>query len=169
MKINNKGFTLIELLVVISIIGMLSSVVLASVNNARFRSKDLALQGYMRQIANLMALERTENSDFSALNRGWVDDCNPVTAWTGNFRNEIQKICLKMSALIDSTTIQKIFIGAPQSASNSSYTIMVRMPYQSRLAGANRYACLGANGKTSNNIPQSAWSGLGCWQDPTNQ
>ncbi len=47
----NKGFTLIELLIVIAIIGVLSSIVMASMNNARTASRDAKRKADLRNLA----------------------------------------------------------------------------------------------------------------------
>lgn len=47
---NKKGFTLIELLVVVAIIGLLSSIVLASLNSARSKARDARRMEDLKQI-----------------------------------------------------------------------------------------------------------------------
>lgn len=53
-KKNKKGFTLIELLVVVAIIGLLSSVVLASLNSARKKSRDASRVADMKTIFTML-------------------------------------------------------------------------------------------------------------------
>ena len=56
---DKRGFTLIELLVVIAVIGLLSSVILASLNNARKKGRDTRRMEDLRQIGNSVAIADT--------------------------------------------------------------------------------------------------------------
>ena len=58
------GFTLIELLVVIAIIGVLSSIVLASLNNARQKSRDVRRISDLKQIQLALELYFDANNKY---------------------------------------------------------------------------------------------------------
>lgn len=59
-----KGFTLIELLVVIAIIGLLSSIILASLNNARIKSRDARRLADTKQIQTALELYYSDNTAY---------------------------------------------------------------------------------------------------------
>lgn len=60
-KKNNKGFTLIELLVVVAIIGLLSSIVLSSLNSARTKAKYAAAQIELNQFIKMAIVAQGES------------------------------------------------------------------------------------------------------------
>ena len=57
-----RGFTLIELLVVVAIIGLLSSVVLSSLNTARAKARDTGRIQSLMQIRNAIFLYMSDNN-----------------------------------------------------------------------------------------------------------
>ena len=59
--INSRGFTLIELLVVVAIIGLLASIVLASLNGARAKGRDAKRLQEIHSIQTALELYRSSN------------------------------------------------------------------------------------------------------------
>ena len=66
-----KGFTLIELLVVIAIIGVLSSIVISSMNQARAKGR------YTKTILDMKEMEKAAIMDFDSYN-SWAPDVGPA-------------------------------------------------------------------------------------------
>ena len=62
-RISERGFTLIELLVVIAIIGILASVVLASLNTARDKGADAAIKSTINNTRAQAELFYDDNSN----------------------------------------------------------------------------------------------------------
>jgi|SRR6185295_15538033 len=64
------GFTIIELLVVVAIIGILASIVLASLNNARLKARDARRVADIKQLQLALALYFDSNSAYPAVITG---------------------------------------------------------------------------------------------------
>lgn len=73
---NNKGFTLIELLVVIAIIGVLSSIVLASLNDARKKGGDVAVKENLYNARSQIELIYHDNLDYTVGGSQSTGVCN---------------------------------------------------------------------------------------------
>jgi len=69
----SKGFTLIELLVVISIIGILSSFAVVSLNSARNKARDALRKADMTQMRTAISLYYDENGRYPACG-SWDDN-----------------------------------------------------------------------------------------------
>ncbi len=70
-----KAFTLIELLVVIAIIGLLASIVLVGVSNARLKSK-IAKRGQdLKQVQSALELYYNTNNSYPSTGGQWQSQC----------------------------------------------------------------------------------------------
>lgn len=66
-----RGFTLIELLVVIAVIGILASVVLASLNSARKKGADAKIKSELKQISTALELYYDKYGTYAVAGGGY--------------------------------------------------------------------------------------------------
>ena len=133
-----NGFTLIELLVVVAIIGLLASVVLASLSTARFEAKDKAIVAELRQLANLAQLEHLDTRSYVNLQRNqWVhgDATCDATFTTGNNAAKARELCKSIVSKIGLSSGNIFYSGVRNVATwggasrhDKHFSFMARLP-----------------------------------------
>ena len=77
----SQGFTLIELLVVVAIIGMLSSIILTSVNSARVKARDGQRLQNISQIQKAVELYYVDNLQYPPIDKALTGTSDCGTNW----------------------------------------------------------------------------------------
>jgi len=107
-----RGFTLIELLVVISIIGLLASVVLISLNSARSKARDAKRKADLRQILTGIDLYVNDNGVPIGTGVGWWAQITNTCAGWGQIYNNLTNYMTKVPDDPNSTGPATVCSGA---------------------------------------------------------
>jgi prepilin-type N-terminal cleavage/methylation domain-containing protein len=124
-----RGFTLIELLVVVAIIGVLSSVVLASLNSTRVKARNTSRVELVLQYQRALELAYSVNGSYPMV--GVTPVC--LGAYSNNTCNNG---AFSTSATLDAAISPHIQLTAPPSEGNPSTD---RFLYSACIPGENGY------------------------------
>lgn len=89
LMIRSRGFTLIELLVVIAIIGILASIVLASLNGARAKAKDIKRVANLNSVRQALELYFTDHNSYPIPATTPTGHHSTCSTWVGDAPNDV--------------------------------------------------------------------------------
>lgn len=140
-----KGFTLIELLVVIAIIGILASVVLASLNTARGKGANAAIKANLSGVRAQAELIYSDDNDYDA-----VCGANSVT----------QNATVASSITAANTASGGTAVcGKPASGQANGWAISSALK---STEGSNTHWCVDGNGKSVGRTSHIAATDVAC-------
>ncbi len=148
--IKNRGFTLIELLVVISIIGLLSSVVIASLNNARSKGKD------SKRMSDVVQLQRALEIYYDTY------ETYPVSSWVSSGQSTWNTSANPLYALVTNNILSSLpvdpkndFTGASNVPANQYAYTYFSTNYPTTPSGSGKWYMISFNLENAQKIEQS--------------
>ena len=157
-----SGFTLIELLIVAAIIGIISSIALVSLDQARTKARDAAIKQQVRDYATTLELEWTQVGSLQNHQTSWVGNTGVTSpncageTYTGVFATKFRELC---QGILNQTTVTSANIFYVGSApAGNTFSVMV-------LLNNGNWFCRGSSGRTYEG-PSASWSGSGCYSNP---
>lgn len=167
-----RGFTLIELLIVIAIIGLLSSLILASLSSARAKAKDSTIQQSALQLRTVMVEEFASTGSYTAVKSGgnWKAEATTCTQaeFSGTYAADGYKLCGSIMRSYTSGIgcgANCLYFITTSPDATDKFSILAYLPGLSDSTGVAQYLCVGSSGKTSIG-PVNGWTGSGCWANP---
>lgn len=173
--IKQKGFTLIELLVVIAIVGLISTIILVSLNQARRKGRDAKRLSDMHQIVLALEMYYDENSQYPGSTSSYGEAEGGCGGWdTSSVDNDSDGRPF-IEPLIDAGLMSAV-PGDPVDSTSGSCSS--RKIYRYYRYGAGSYGCdssrgayfvLGVNDMETSSRPHAQSPGWNCpsrnWQN----
>ena len=143
----SKGFTLIELLVVIAIIGILASIILASLATARSKGSDATVKSDMDSVRSQMELYASSN------NNSYSGGCAASASSTPSGANTILSAATTQAATqVSGTALNVTFAtagdGAHVTCHDSAGSWAADAPLTGSVAGTPKMWCIDSNGSS---------------------
>ncbi len=131
----NTGFTLIELLVVISIIALLSSIVLTSVNSARSKARNAREKVDVKQIITALELARNNNPNDKYPLSGsggasWSCWKSSGNCWRNNYSALPAQAVSDLAPYLP--TLQQTAVNAPSGCYANDISLYIKCPKPGR-------------------------------------
>lgn len=126
MTVKKSGFTLIELLVVISIIGMLSSIVAASVQSARVSARNTAYNAGIYSLNNALELYfssfgRYPDASHNNFTQACLGFSDPMTFCINNYNPDGAEINAALAPYIDVARLKSSLVNSIMIWNSPSY------------------------------------------------